>query len=788
LGAEHARGHLRLLGRATDVLAPAVEEPRHAIAALAGVFVPAFADYFAAYLTMSQGALEIVAACHHDPERQAAIAVLLDDFPNWPSDLERAMRSTESMLRFSRDADTAPDVGDDHERLLAALGLTSWIVSPIRVRGLALGVLVAGAGADRRGLRDSDRDAIDEVSARAAMTVERGLLYREANRAVAASERRASELGRLLDAAMAFNRSLLPGELVETVAEQAAHLLEADRASAWLGGEGEWEAVHGTRPERPTRTGAPMVDATGESIGYISVERSADQPFEPDGPALTLLARLASAAAMNASLYDDLRNREQRLEALVSASPLVIVELDRAGAVQWANPAAARLFPYRTDDPSQPELPDELLTLLRQLVLAATEERAVDAELTTAAADGSRLDLWVSVAALPDESRRRVGSLAVISDVTARRRLEQQLIQAKRSEAVAQVAGGVAHDFNNLLTVIVGYSEMLLRMLPAGRPERDDIAAIHEAGSHAAVITNQLLMLSRRQVVRPVVVSPAQACRELHPMLQRLAGGKVTVDIESTTNATVRVDSGQLEQILLNLVLNSRDAMPDGGHVGVLVSDRVAATGASMVAIAVSDDGQGMDDDTLTRCREPFFTTKGRAHSTGLGLATVASIVQGAGGDLEIDSVLGDGTTVTALLPVVVSAGGSGDGADGARPARVLVVDDSEEVRVLAERILAAAGYEVTAAADAEEAIVRAEVEGGFDLLVSDVVLPGMSGIGLARTFMQRWPATARVLMTGFAGGEVSAEDVVDTPVVTKPFSSRDLERAAASALQGSNL
>src|SRR5436190_18130237 len=307
---------------------------------------------------------------------------------------------------------------------------------------------------------------------------------------------------------------------------------------------------------------------------------------------------------------------------------------------------------------------------------------------------------------------------------------------------------------------------MLLRKLDHDRPEREDLTAIHEAGSHAAVITNQLLTLSRRQVVQPVVVSPAEACRELHPMLQRLAGVNVTVDVTTETDATVRVDPGQLEQILLNLVLNSRDAMNDGGHVHVSVHDRPAAGGVAMVAISVADNGPGMDAETLARCREPFFTTKGRARSTGLGLATVASIVQSAGGELDIDSTLGAGTTITAFLPHVLAAEVAVDGGGRSRVARVLVVDDSEDVRVLAERILADAGFLVTAVADAEEALVRAEVDGEFDLLLSDIVLPGMSGIGLARTFMQRWPDTARLLMTGFVGSEARTDEVVDTPVV----------------------
>jgi CheY-like chemotaxis protein len=231
-------------------------------------------------------------------------------------------------------------------------------------------------------------------------------------------------------------------------------------------------------------------------------------------------------------------------------------------------------------------------------------------------------------------------------------------------------------------------------------------------------------------------------------------------------------------------VLNSRDAMPDGGTITIVVDERTGADGEDFVAVTVADNGVGMDAETFERCREPFFTTKARSHSTGLGLATVTSIMQSVGGSLAIQSTEGKGTAITALFPRVLGAVTSPDGDVPSRMARVLIVDDDEGVRSLAERILAEAGFLVTAVGDAEAALVRAEVDGDFDLLLSDIVLRGMRGVGLARTFMQRWPATARLLMTGFAGRDSGTGEVVDTAVVLKPFSPEDLVRAAHAALE----
>jgi CheY-like chemotaxis protein len=373
--------------------------------------------------------------------------------------------------------------------------------------------------------------------------------------------------------------------------------------------------------------------------------------------------------------------------------------------------------------------------------------------------------------------------LAVIADVTARKRLEEQLTRAQRFETIASLAGGVAHDFNNLLTVIVGYSDMLLRGLDDGAPRREPLEAIHDAGNHAAVITNQLLSLSRNQVLQPETVDPAARCAALLPMLRRLVGEPVTVEVRHGGSERIRVDPGQLEQVVFNLVINSRDAMPRGGRIWVDAGALVERDGTEMVVVRVTDDGDGMDAATLARCQEPFFTTKGSRRGTGLGLATVASVLERSGGRLELDSRPGAGTTATALFPRVL-ASAAGELPVGSGSERVLLVDDDDQVRRFASDVLTGAGYDVVAVADAEAAR-RALASDPFRVVVSDVVLPGTSGIELAKTVRMQWPEVATVLITGFAGGQsVETADLGGTPVVAKPFTPEALLRAVATALR----
>jgi len=780
LGALQARAHLALIAEVSSVLARVIEDVRPTMRGVADTLVDEFADLCIIHLAVGpDGQMEQVAA-KVGPSADAPLEHPSSEFTGMPAALQRVMANDRSELTFFGSDGNLHGVDDELGLSLRERGMSSWVIAPIHVRGSSMGAILAATGPGRRGFRPSDHEVVDELANRSAIAVERALLYSETRQAAVAAERRAGQLARLIEAAISLNPSSSLSDLMVTLVDQAPLVLQAPHAHAWLDGEDGFEAESGDRSAAAHRAGSALVDAAGNEIGYLSVTRSEQEPFTAgDDAMLTLLARLASAAVQNARLYDDVRVREQRLQALFEASPLAILELDVQGVVRDANFAARALFGTYGSDTL--ELPPELRDCMRRMTIKALGGDVAEDEITASGHEGP-VELWISTAPLRGHDALPTGVLAVVSDTTERKRLEEQLTDAHRYEAIARLAGGVAHDFNNLLTIILGYSDLLLQTMPPDSIERPDVTAIHQAGQHAAVITNQLLTLSRNQVVEPIVVPIQETCESLVPMLERLASDQVDVQMSCKTDAAIRIDAGQLEQVLFNLVLNSRDAMPEGGEIRIHTVE-AAAGEQPAIGLVVTDTGSGMDAETLERCREPFFTTKGR-RGIGLGLGTVATIVERSGGRLDIASEPGRGTTVSAFFPVAQLA----PKAEAASPlrhrARVLLVDDDVAVRGFAYKALNDAGYDVTSVEDAEEALNTASADGGFDLIVSDVVLPGMNGLDLVRAFGERWPATARLLMTGFAGTDTKGTDLENVQVLKKPFAIDELARAADDALK----
>ncbi len=344
----------------------------------------------------------------------------------------------------------------------------------------------------------------------------------------------------------------------------------------------------------------------------------------------------------------------------------------------------------------------------------------------------------------------------ILTDITARKQLEAQFVQAQKMETVGRLAGGVAHDFNNLLTVINGYAEFALMDLPDDHAVHGMVKEIHDAGLRAASLTRQLLAFSRRQVVQPVSLNLNTCAEHVQKMLQRLIGEdiRLTFDLEPQV-WSVRADAGQIEQVLMNLAVNSRDAMPDGGTL-VVTTRNVSDANGDWVLLAVADTGCGMDEATRARIFEPFFTTKQPGQGTGLGLATVYGIVTQAGGRIDVSSTPGRGTTMRIYLPREIGASTepaapAGDGIVAGRGERVLVVEDEEALRRIARRILESAGYEVEAAADGPAALATLDASAArFDIVVSDVVMPGMSGHQLTQEIRRRWPQLPVLLASGY--------------------------------------
>jgi two-component system, cell cycle sensor histidine kinase and response regulator CckA len=380
--------------------------------------------------------------------------------------------------------------------------------------------------------------------------------------------------------------------------------------------------------------------------------------------------------------------------------------------------------------------------------------------------------------------------VTIATDITERRRsaeeraeLEHRLAQAQRLESVGQLAGGVAHDFNNLLSVILTCVGFATRELPADHPVRDDVEEIGRAADRAAALTRQLLMFSRREVVKPEVLDVGGLLRDLERLLNRTLSERIALRITVGPGLLpVLADRAQLEQVLVNLAVNARDAMPDGGTLAIAVAGTPDG-----VRITVVDDGTGMLEEVRDRAFEPFFTTKDPGQGTGLGLATVHGIVTDSGGTVDIASAPGRGTSVTIFLPGCREAVRSPElpaepGEHATATARVLVVEDQEPVRRQACRILAAHGYEVTEAPGGEEALAGWEE---IDVLVTDVVMPGMTGQQLAQMAVERNPDLRVVYMSGHT------EDVLvrngararNLAFVQKPFTRATLLRAVEDAL-----
>jgi signal transduction histidine kinase/CheY-like chemotaxis protein len=380
---------------------------------------------------------------------------------------------------------------------------------------------------------------------------------------------------------------------------------------------------------------------------------------------------------------------------------------------------------------------------------------------------------------------------------------EEQLRQAQKMEAVGQLSGGVAHDFNNILTVIRGSASMLVDSLPEGSEERSDAELIVEATARAETLTRQLLTFGRRQAWQPSAVSVNEIIRRNDGIIHRLLGERVDVRLALEADLPpVWVDEAQLEQVLMNLAVNARDAMAEGGRLDIVTglyevedetADLGAPAGASFVRLEVRDSGVGMDQSTLARAFEPFFSTKPRESSSGLGLSVAYGIVERAGGKISVTSQPGGGTTVRIDLPasaeapvVQPRAAGSLPHASLARDRAVLLVEDEPMVRSLAARTLRSRGYEVVEAEDGQAGLQALESRaGGVDIVVSDVVMPRMTGTELAQTIADRWPNVPVLLMTGYADdmsllGQRGPEA---PPLLSKPFTPSQLAREVQRAL-----
>jgi len=855
LGAEHARLHLSILALAGDEMATALESYDEALTRLVGVIVPTFADWFAVDLAESSGHVRRVAcgarardtmtsSVHRHPEGDALVHRVM------------ATGRPEVLMNTQyRGPDRESSEAGGFSEAPPASGIESMVIVPVHVRGLSFGALSFVTGSGRRGYRPSDLDTARGLAERVAIAVERVLLWRESRAAERAATRNAGQLRRLMEAALAVNAPLAESEVLRVVADHARRILGADAAVVapvtavsdgpglvevcspavlgpseaalvsvacdlvatsdrpvrWPGADGAdgaGRALHTDGPGTSAVVGAavpwlavPLADASGSTGRVIVVIGGPGGPFNTeDESVMVLLAQMASVALVNARLYQAVQSNEHRLRAVVESSPLAIAEVDLAGEARWWNGAAGTLFGW--DDGSEAVRrvsgDDSAASVLEELwTRTAHGVASVGTDLETTGPNGKTLELSVSTAPLFDHEGSVTGILVVAEDVTERRRMLEQFHQAERLGAMARLAGGVAHDFNNLLTVILGSSEVLLRRAGADDEWREDVAAIQRAGERAAALTSQLLAIGHRRPVQSVVVDPDAVMESMRPMLVRLLGEDVElVLVPGSPPGRILADPAELERALLNMVINARDAMPEGGRLEFSTRVMGADLPGSwrVVAIVVSDSGGGMDAETVEHCFEPFFTTKGLARGTGLGLAAVHAMVTQAGGNITVESAVGSGTTFTLWFPAAEAE----PEADAPAPEEVLdrgdevilLVEDEEELRRLAVRELDRRGYAVVVAAGGAEALeVAQSLDGRIDLLVTDVVMPGMSGIELAAQAKALWPLLPVLFVSGHldeasVGRHRMAEDA---DLLAKPFTPDQLGHRVRQALDRSH-
>jgi PAS domain S-box-containing protein len=580
----------------------------------------------------------------------------------------------------------------------------------------------------------------------------------------------------------------------------------------------------------------PLQNREGERIGFIWPDNPHDRllPSRERLQALRLFAdQVATAlevAAANEAAQSELEERRQAEAALrtsqelhrrvVETSTDAIALFDLKGRVLFASPASRTILGYGASELVGRRFAD--------LVHPDDVEGAAEVIGAAVAGEGSRAYTarirhrsghWVSLEGIPAAIHDEAGApqmvLGVARDVTERlaaeeerRSLEDQLRQAQKMEAVGRLAGGIAHDFNNLLTAIGGYGQLALASLSGDEPRvRRQLEELLRAADRAAALTRQLLAFSRKQVLQPRVLDLNAVVGEVESMLARVIGADVElVTALDADLGRTHADPSQIEQVVVNLAVNARDAMPHGGRLLIETANaefgddftarHVGSRPGSYVSLTVADTGRGMDAETVSRVFEPFFTTKELGAGTGLGLSSVYGIVKQSNGYVAVDSEPGRGTVITVYLPRVPAIA---DVEAGARPrpvqadARggsetVLVVEDEEIVRSLVREMLEGLGYAVLDARDGEEALAVIERETpGIDLVISDLVMPRVSGQELARRVAELRPDTAVLLISGYAGDTTAADGPLEpgAAFLEKPFTGRELAEKVRGLLDG---
>ena len=572
--------------------------------------------------------------------------------------------------------------------------------------------------------------------------------------------------------------------------------------------------------------GAPLRVAD-RVYGWIYVAGKLDSLAfsEQDAQILTALAAYVAVVYENAQRFHTIEERTRRLEEevaerrlaeerfrmLVETAATGIVIVDAKGRIVDANAHSLNMFGYARN-----ELVGQVIEMLlpEKLQAAHQQHRATYAaqpharpmglgmELFGRRKDGTEFPIEISLGPLNTKGELLVS--AAIVDITTRKKLEERLRVSQRMEAIGKLAGGVAHDFNNLLTVIMGCCEAISLELPQDHPALGKMETVKKAASSAADVTRQLLAFGRKQILQPQVIAPGEVLAGIEKMLARLIGESIELVITVDSSAgLVSVDPGQLEQVLVNLAANARDAMPDGGKLAIEIANaelddaykklHPPAIPGSYVVISVTDSGCGMDHKTQSKIFDPFFTTKELGKGTGLGLATVYGIVKQSGGYIWVYSEIAKGTVFKVYLPRVKQVGSAAGRRDPDGPPQrgsetILLAEDSASLREIACEYLQSLGYAVIEAGSGKEALQRsAAFDGAIDMLLTDVIMPEMGGRQLADAIAVKRPGIKVLFTSGYTDDAIVCQGVLEPGIafIQKPYRPKALARKVRETLDG---
>jgi PAS domain S-box-containing protein len=646
--------------------------------------------------------------------------------------------------------------------------------------------------------------------------------------AIRRSQRIASQLHQLVAASITTSGADTEADLLRSIVTRALSVFGADEALASIVTRhattlsarvrrGELPVVSADHDDDAPRVSdagtsphvqrdwlcAPIFESWNRAQGIIAVRHADDSARSiDDGEILTLLAQMTASAIAEVRLRQGMHSSEARWRALVNSAPIGIVEGGRDGTVLWWNRAAATILAWPVVEPGSAapvvEFPEDLMAQLTDLWADARHSQSQRTELI-AQVGGRRRALRASVTSLAVSNEGGEHLLTLLDDVTDEHEMQAELRAARGGEIRAQVASSVAHDFNNLLTLITGYSEMLASTLTNDDSALGLVRDIQATTLRASLITQQLQTIGRTQARGSTVVDVRRLVESNAEVIEHIVGpGVVVVRALDSGTANVLIDADQFEQVLLNLVINARDAMPDGGELSVVVdvtpvppSDDVTGLDHGVyVRLRVSDTGTGMDDETRRRCFEPFFTTKGLFKGTGMGLASARRLVEASGGAIIVTSEVGVGTSFEILLPATdqiapdepLATSGSDDDHIGAT---ILVAEDDDALRRLIVQVLRRAGYRVLEGENGAQALAAARSNYfDVDVVVGDVDMPVMGGVELVLTLQARLPSLAALIISGHAN--VGALDDLaphSGAFLAKPFRPSELVDAVSDLL-----